>query len=157
MKKCIGVTLLFVSSAVALSSCGVMFGGSYYNASVAVKEHPEALIYVNGRYIGKGAAIGRFPRKNELMVEVRQQECEGQFTTFGKRFRTGNFLLSALMWGTSGIVIDLVTGACYKPDHVRNPAIEKQSTRDFFFTVDYAGCPTGKEKINDDEGVLIPD
>jgi hypothetical protein len=47
------------------------------------------------------------------------------------------------MWGLPGAIVDLGTGASYKPDHRHNPAIEKMSDKNLAFTVDYEGCDTG--------------
>ncbi|MFN7372879.1 MAG: hypothetical protein ACK5WO_13830 [Cyclobacteriaceae bacterium] len=124
-----------------LSSCGVIFGGSKFSGSIIAKDHPNAQIYVNGNNIGKGTAIGLYPRNRPLTVELKQEGCENKTQTFDKTFRTGNFILSLLSWGLVGIAIDLGTGASYKPDHKSNPAIQKMTDKNFTFTVDYPGCP----------------
>lgn len=124
-----------------LSSCGVMFGGSKFSGSIIAKDHPNAQIYVNGTNIGKGTAIGLYPRKKPLTVELRQEGCENKTQTFGYSFRTGNFILSLISWGVVGMIIDLSTGASLQPEHNRNPAIQKMSDKNFIFTVDYSGCP----------------
>lgn len=130
--------LLIVS--ILLSSCGVMFGGSRYNGSIAVREHPNAKIYVNGNHIGTGTALSSFPRNKALTVEVFQEGCEKKVLTFDNSFRGGSFVLSFLMWGLVGLVVDGATGACYKPDHKNNPNIQKLSDKNYLFTVDYSEC-----------------
>lgn len=125
-----------------LTSCGVMFGGSKYSGTILAKDHPDAQIYVNGNNIGKGTATGLYPRNRPLTVELRQDGCENKMQTFDNTFRTGNFILSLVMWGLVGIAVDLGTGASYKPDHASNPAIQRMSDKNFTFLVDYAGCPT---------------
>jgi hypothetical protein len=142
MKLCVRffATLAFLSF--TLSGCGVMFGGSKFSGSIVAKDHPNAQIYVNGNNIGKGTAIGLYPRNRPLTVELRQEGCENRTQTFDNTFRTGNFILSLVMWGLVGVAVDLGTGASYKPDHKSNPAIEKMSDKNYTFTIDYPGCPS---------------
>jgi hypothetical protein len=142
MKNFIKVSTVFVLLSFMSTSCGVMFGGSRFSGSIVAKDHPEAKIYVNGNNIGKGTAIGLFPRNKPLAVEVRQEGCENKTITYDNTFRTGNFILSLLSWGLVGIAIDLGTGASFKPDHINNPAIEKLTTKNFVFNVDYSECTT---------------
>jgi len=141
MRKSINVLLIYSLLAIILSSCGVMFGGSKFSGSIIAKDHSNAQIYVNGNKIGQGTAIGLLPRNRPLTVELKQEGCEPKTQTFDNTFRGGNFFLSLITWGLVGILVDLGTGAVYKPDHKSNPAIEKLSTKNFVFTVDYSGCP----------------
>lgn len=138
MKK-ISIVALLLSMTIVLNSCGVMFGGSKYNGTITVKDHPNAEIYVNGKKMGNGTTTSLFPRNKELAVEVREPGCETKTQTFGKAFRTGNFILSVVSWGLFSI-IDLATGASYKPDHKNNPDVKKVNTKDFTFTVDGPVC-----------------
>jgi hypothetical protein len=122
------------------SGCGVMFGGSRYNARIEVKDHPEAKISVHGKELGKGKANGSFARNEPLIVDVSQDGCETLTRTFDKSFRTGSFILSLFSWGIMGAGIDLATGACYKPDYQHDRDIRKLNDKYYFFTVDYSGC-----------------
>jgi hypothetical protein len=122
------------------SSCGVMFGGSRYSGSIAVKDHPNASIAVNGNVIGKGTAVGSFKRDKPLTVTISEPGCKEETKTFDNTFRTGNFILSVVSWGLIGIIVDLGTGAAYKPDHTHDPKIEQMSSKNFVFNVDYTGC-----------------
>lgn len=140
MKKRISIVALLLSLTVLLNSCGVMFGGSKYNGTITVKDHPNAEIYVNGKKLGNGTATSLFPRNKELVVEVKEQGCETKTQTFNKAFRTGNFVLSVISWGLLGIIVDLGSGASYKPDHKSNPNVKKESTKDYSFTVDAPVC-----------------
>lgn len=124
-----------------MSSCGVIFGGGRFIGSIVVKEHPSASIKVNGRELGKGSVIGNFKRNRTLLVEVQEPGCEKQLMVYDFRFRTGNFVLSALTWGLPGIMIDLATGACFEPLHRVQPGVEKMSIKNFLFTIDYRKCP----------------
>jgi hypothetical protein len=136
------ITLLFLAiGSIALSSCGVMFGGSKFNGTIIAKDHPNAQIYVNGTKVGQGQAVGLYHRNRPLTVELRQEGCEAVTQTFDYRFRTGNFILSAVSWGLVGIIVDAGTGASFKPDHKGNPNIIKMSDKDFTFNVEYPGCP----------------
>lgn len=139
MKK-ISIVALLLSMTILFNSCGVMFGGSKYNGTITVKDHPNAEIYVNGKKLGNGTATSLFPRNKDLAVEVRESGCETKTQTFNNAFRTGNFILSVVSWGLLGILVDLGTGASFKPDHNSNPNVKKESTKDFTFTVDAPVC-----------------
>jgi hypothetical protein len=140
MKKSIlfiAVAILFSAS---LTSCGVMFGGSKYQGTIVVKDHPNTDIYVDGQKIGTGTTTKLFNRNKPLVLTLEEKGCETQTVTYDKSFRTGNFILSAISWGLIGIGVDLGTGAAYKPDHNGNPSIQKVSTKNFIFNVDYSKC-----------------
>ncbi len=139
-KSTLLITAITMSSSLLLSSCGVMFGGSKYNANITVKDHPNAEIYANGEKIGTGEVTTSFKRNEPLKIEVKQDKCQPKTQEFNKKFRTGNFILSAFSFGFIGIGVDLATGAAYKPDHKNNPNIDKLSTKDYKFTVDYSEC-----------------
>jgi len=132
------ILLLLLSS---LSGCGVIFGGSKFNGTITVKDHPQADIVANGIKIGQGSATGKFKRSAPLVVEVTDQGCSTYTKTFNKSFRTGNFILSFVSWLGVGAIVDLATGAAYKPDHKNDPAIQQMSTDNFNFNVTYTGCP----------------
>jgi hypothetical protein len=144
LKKDMKKSIIFIAMTILISasftSCGVMFGGSKYQGSIEVKDHPNAEIYVDGQKLGTGSATKLFPRNRPLVVTVEQEGCEKNTQTFDKAFRTGNFILSAVSWGIIGIGVDLGTGAAYKPDHAGNPSIQKLNTKDFNFSVDYSKC-----------------
>jgi hypothetical protein len=135
MKNKITIIAVLLSVSIAMSSCGVMFGGSKYEATIVAKDHPNADIYVDGQKIGKGTASGRYKRDKSLTVELREDGYANTTQTFENRFRTGNFILSVVSWGLIGIVVDMGTGAAYKPDHKKNPAIEKVTDKEYIFTV----------------------
>ena len=139
-KRTLLIMAISISSSILLSSCGVMFGGSRYNADIKVKDHPNAEIYANGEKIGKGEVTTSFKRNQPLKIEVKQDECESKTKNFNNTFRTGNFILSVISWGIIGIGVDLGTGASYKPDHKHDSGIEKLSDKNYNFTVDYSEC-----------------
>jgi hypothetical protein len=141
MLKCFKFLSFMSILSLTLSSCGVIFGGSKFTGSIVAKEHPNAQIYVNGNKVGQGTAIGLYHRNRPLNVELRQDGCEPKTQSFDNTFRGGNFVLSLLTWGLLGAVVDLGTGASFKPDHKSDPSIQKMSTKNFLFTVDYSGCP----------------
>ncbi|MCA6369052.1 MAG: hypothetical protein IM631_19180 [Cytophagales bacterium] len=137
MKKTIAILIL---SSFLLNSCGVIFGGSKFSATIKAKDHPNANIYVNGNKVGQGTASILHPRNAPLTVELKQDGCENKSETFNKTFRTGNFILTILGWGLIGVAVDLGTGASYKPDHKSNPAIQRLSDKNYSFNVEYTGC-----------------
>lgn len=140
MKKTVTILLLSIFASVSLSSCGVMFGGSKFTGTIAVKDHPKAKIVVNGNTIGEGTASITHPRNMPLVIEVKQDGCETKTQTFTNTFRTGNFILSVITWGILGIAVDLGTGAAYKPDHISNPAVQRTNDKHYVFNVDYSEC-----------------
>jgi len=140
MKKRISLLAITLAGATLMSSCGVMFGGSKYNGTIIAKDHPNAEIFVNGQKLGVGQVTSLFPRDKTLFVELKQDGCPNKAQNFDKRFRTGNFIWSFLSWGVIGMAVDLGTGASYKPDHVTNPSVKKNSIKDFTFLVDYSEC-----------------
>ena len=139
MKKRISFVALLLSMTVILNSCGVMFGGSKYQGTIIAKYHPNAEIFVDVKKLGNGQATALFPRNKELTVELKEPGCETKTQTFNKSFRTGNFILSIVSWGLVGIIVDIATGASYKPDH-HNPSVKKENTKDYTFTVDAPTC-----------------
>lgn len=139
-KSSIQVFVFAISASILFSSCGVMFGGSKYNATILAKGHPKADIYVDGQKIGTGQATGLFRRNRDLAVELREEGCTPKTQIFPNKFRTGNFILSIATFGLLGLGVDLGTGASYKPDHKHNPNVKKNSNKDFEFNVDYPEC-----------------
>jgi hypothetical protein len=116
MKKTSLFFAITFSSSILFTSCGVMFGGSKYNAHITVKDHPNAEIYANGEKMGNGEVSGLFKRNQPLTIEVKQDKCQPKTTNFNNAFRTGNFILSVFSWGLLGLGVDLGTGAAFKPD-----------------------------------------
>ncbi|MFI2742720.1 hypothetical protein ACG2LH_08275 [Zhouia sp. PK063] len=137
-KKFLMATAILIC--LTLQSCGVMFGGSRYTATIKAKDHPNATIYVNGQKAGEGTVQGIYKRNQPLHVKLEQNNCQSTERTYYPAFRTGNFIWSVLSWGILGLGVDLGTGASYKPDHRNNSEIEKVNTKDFTFTVDYSDC-----------------
>jgi len=140
MKRQIAHLLTLTVLSLSFNSCGVMFGGSKYNGRILVRDYPNADIYVNGELAGTGTAVGSYKRKEPLIVEVQQEGCETKTQTFNNTLRAGNFLLSAVSWGLLGIVIDVASGASFKPNHASDPDIEKENDKNFIFTVDDLEC-----------------
>lgn len=123
-----------------LQGCGVLFGGTHFNGEVVVRNNPSVNIRVEDRFVGRGTALGRFSRGRPLKVQLQQEGCEPQQVVFPNRVRTANFLLSFLTWSVLGAVVDVVSGASYKPDHKNNPNVTRENYKTFVFVVDYTGC-----------------
>jgi hypothetical protein len=141
MQKVKRLSIVSIGLMFICSSCGVMFGGSKYAATINVKDHPKAAISVNGQQIGKGSAFGKFPRNKALDVVVKEEGCEEYTQHFRHTFRGGNFTLSVIMWGALGVLVDLGTGASFKPAHNTDPNIVKMNDKNYHFIVNYEGCP----------------
>lgn len=135
------ITVIFLSFSVLFSSCGVMFGGSKYRGSIIVNEHSDAEIYSNGEKLGVGKVEKLFPRNQTLNIELRKDGCDNYVKNFSNTFRTGNFILSLFSWGLIGAMIDLGTGASFKPDHNHYPEVVKMTDKRYVFNLNYEGCP----------------
>jgi hypothetical protein len=112
--KRISIIIMLLSMTMLLNSCGVMFGGSKYQATIVAKGNPNAEIYVNGKKMGNGQVTTLVPRDQTLKVELKQEGCETKMESFPRKFRTGNFILSIVSWGLIGLGVDLGTGASYR-------------------------------------------
>ena len=55
------------------SSCGIIFGGSRYNALIMVKDHPNARLTVNGVDHAHSKVLGSYKRNRTLVVEVNEE------------------------------------------------------------------------------------
>ncbi|WP_025741511.1 hypothetical protein [Aquimarina pacifica] len=131
-------TMILIS--ITMNSCGVMFGGSKYNATIVAKNHPNADIYVNGEKAGKGSVNASYYRNRPLEVKLKHEDCEEHKKTYHSVFRTGSFMLSAFSWGLLGMFIDLGTGAAHKPDHNGESSVIKKNDKDYTFNVEYPEC-----------------
>jgi len=132
--------LVVLIGSLTLSSCGVIFGGSQYSAAVIARNQSDAQISVNGLVRGKGNVMGVYMRKDPLVIEIRQADCDPQVWYFNPKIRTGNLILSGISFGLTGILVDLLTGACYQPNFKGDPSIERISRKEFLFSLDYRGC-----------------
>ena len=140
MQRKISLVAMLLAITIMFSSCGVMFGGSRYEAKIVAKDRPNADIYVNGEKVGRGVATGLYKRNKSLKVELKEDGCETTVKNYENAFRTGNFILSVISWGIIGIAVDLGTGASYKPDHRHNPEIKKVSDKTYEFNVGSTPC-----------------
>jgi hypothetical protein len=145
MRKFYKLLSIFILLSFFCSSCGIIFGGSRFNGRIVATNHSTAEISVNGNKIGTGSATGLFKRNKPLVVEVKDPGCQPVTKTFDNTFRTGNFILSLVTWGLVGALVDIGTGASFKPDHKHDPNIQKLTTKDFAFTIDYKGCANSNE------------
>ncbi|NDV47321.1 hypothetical protein D0T49_09715 [Paludibacter sp. 221] len=162
--KLIKNLILFGIIALLLPSCATIVGGSTYNAHVIVNGSPDAEITFNNRYKGKGT--GTFPvrRKdaNKVVIKVQEEGCEEQTFMYRSRaFRGWAFVGSVLGWTGIiqgiplpwGIVVDLATGAVWKPD-IMEPGVSKMDYNNFQYFLNYTGCPKEtpyfKEQVNEE-------
>lgn len=146
--------LMIVTIMFSLSNCATIVGGSQYIASVEVDDHPKAKIYYNNHFQGTGVAKFKVKRveANNFVFEVKQDGCPTQSYSFvSRKFRTGAFVCSLLFWSFSptgapfpipiGGVVDLATGAVWKPDNTEF-GVTKLDYKNFKYTVDYTDCST---------------
>jgi hypothetical protein len=138
---------------ILLSGCATIIGGSKYNAIIRVEDRPKAQIIYRGRRIGTGSAIVKVKRKeaNRFAFSVKEEGCKAQNYAFTSRtFRGWAFVGSLLGWTfitteggiplPIGVVVDLVTGAVWKPNTSEN-GVSKDNYKNFIYVVQYTPCP----------------
>lgn len=87
------LTLAFFANA----GCAAMFHGT--SQQVAIRSnHPDASLYVNEAYVGKGNAVTSFKKSQSYTITVRKEGCEAVTTPVSKSFDAVTLL---------GILIDL--------------------------------------------------
>ncbi|MEQ9168187.1 MAG: SHOCT domain-containing protein [Fulvivirga sp.] len=130
------------------SGCATIVGGSKYSADVMVDDHSNADIYYNNRQYGKGYASIRIPRKeaDKITFTVKKEGCEDQDFKYVSRKLRGWAIAGTIFTWTGnpipipyGLIVDLATGAVYKPD-ASEPGVRKDSYKRFEYTLDYTGC-----------------
>ncbi len=110
-KQVLSTTLM--AALFLFSSCAAMFRTSSYTATIETGD-PSVKIYSRGELIGTGKVTKTFKRKNDLSITLKKDGCEDVVRNFDKKFGIGYVLFN---WGLAGLVIDIATGAIYKPDH----------------------------------------
>jgi len=142
--------ILIGIATLSLASCATIVGGSRYNASIHVPDHPKAKISYEGVYLGMGQSFFKIKRSkaNSFSVQVEEEGCEPQKFNFTQRsFRGWAFAGTIVTWTgySSGILIpwgvglDLITGALWKPD-VQEKGVLKIDYKNYFYVLDYKGC-----------------
>jgi len=150
-KRIIRLILAASVTAILLSGCATIVGGSNYNAHVNIPAHPEAKIYKNGALIGSGYANLQIPRidANKVTFEVKQPNCKDQkFEFTQKTFRGWAFAGTVVGWTGVingiplpwGIVVDGLSGAFWKPN-ITEKGVTQSNYKNFNYTLEYNGCP----------------
>lgn len=141
--------LLFFSLVILTNSCATICGGSKYYAHILVNGHPHADIVYRGMKMGNGSASISVPRREADMFSftVKEKGCAEQTFSYRTRtFRGWAFVGTLVTWtGESGgiplpygIVIDLITGALWKPNTAEG--IVKHNYKNFQYIANYTGC-----------------
>jgi hypothetical protein len=157
MKKNLLYLLFFLLCSFIFSSCATIVGGSRYRANVLVNGGPDADIFYNSRFVGRGNATiyNRRQNANKFSFVVKQKGCEDQTFSFNSRTFRGWACAGTIFTFTSstifipyGLIVDLADGALWKPD-VNDPSIVKQNYKSYQYIVKYEGCQNKvKEKID---------
>ena len=141
------VFVLLLASSI-FSSCATIVGGTYYTANVVVKDHSDALITYNGIQKGQGIAQIKIPRvkSNSVSFVVSKTGCKEQSFSYTGRVIRGWAVLGTLVTWTGyplpipyGLVVDLTTGAVFKPD-VKENGIIKNDYKSYNYILNYTGC-----------------
>jgi hypothetical protein len=145
--------ILSVSAALAViffSNCATIVGGSKYYAHVEVRDNTKAKIFYQNREVGEGYATIKVNRNdiNKFKFTVKQDGCNPQeYRYVSRTFRGWAFAGTIIGWtGTLngvplpwGLVIDLATGALWKPN-VGETGVSKHDYKNFNYSVKYDGC-----------------
>lgn len=102
-----------ISVLLIFSSCAtVMTGGT---KKVRVKDVPErATVYYNGQALKKTTA--KVSRKDPGVITVKQKGCEDQVIDLDRKISVG-YIVADVCFGVVPLLIDLATGAIYKPTY----------------------------------------
>ena len=135
--------------ALLFSSCATIVGGSRYTAYVSIDKHPNAQINYNGLNIGTGSAVMQIKRRDADKVgfEISQEGCSTQKHDFSvRKFRGWSFagsLASAFFFPVVVAVpipvwnvLDVATGAVYKPD-AADQRIIKGDYKSYYYNLTY--------------------
>jgi hypothetical protein len=150
LKKVTKTVLCLMAGAMLFSSCATIAGGSKYYAHVTVNKYPHASIYYKNELKGYGSAAFKVPRPeaNAFSVTVKQENCEDQSFKFTERsFRGWAFAGTIVTWTGViqgiplpwGVVVDLSTGALWKPD-IMEKGVSKIDYKNFGYFIEYTGC-----------------
>jgi hypothetical protein len=151
-----------IFAGILLSGCATICGGSRYIAHVTVKDHPNANIYYQGNLEGKGFADVRVKRTdaNKFILTVKEDNFQEQQFKYTRRTFRGWALVGTLITWTFnygwipipvGLVVDLATGAFWKPD-ITEKGIIKSDYKHFNYLLQYSGGAvkdTTKTKLPD--------
>ncbi len=150
-----------------MPSCASIIGGEKYFAKVEVPGHPTAKIEYNGAHVGTGIANFKIPRREagNLSFTISKEGCEKQTRKFTSKTIRGWALLGTIVGFTGltvnggwipipfGVMVDAVFGSLWKPD-VTEKGVTKQNMNNYLYTIDYQGCPTNYERLDDKKVVL---
>lgn len=147
----------FVVFVVFSSSCATIIGGNKYYAHVHIENHPNASISYKGVPEGYGSAIFKVPRSeaNNFTITVSEENCEKQNFTFKQRKIRGWALAGTLLTWTTlvngiiplpiGLVVDLGTGALWRPD-IMEKGVSKIDIKNYNYVITNYNCAP-KEKM----------
>lgn len=94
-----------------LSSCATMFTNAK-TRFVARSDDPQAKIYLNNRYLGKGSATAKARRYGTDIIVGKKAGCSDATRQLDKKTYWGWFLVgNCLLNYCIGLLVDLATGA----------------------------------------------
>ena len=122
------LTVFFLMNCVlSLSGCASLFNGQ--SQTVRISTHPEAEIYVDNEFMGKGERTLNLQRDVAHQIKVSLGNCEQAFKT--KRSFNKTALLGLFIdFGLVSIPLDFTTGAAWniEPEQFHmQPACMKNS------------------------------
>ncbi len=96
--------LIALFGVLALSGCAAMFNGTSQEISIR-SNNPEAKIFVNDAYLGKGNVMTSFKKKEEYSIRVEQSECQSVTVPVSKSFDATTLLGIAIDFGVVSILV----------------------------------------------------
>lgn len=157
--KPIFINLIIFVLSIYFSSCATIIGGSKFNADVTVSNDRNVKIIHQGREVGTGFARFQVNRKDadKFSFTLRKEGCKDQVYTFKSRtFRgwafcgslaTWTFIINGVVPVPVGFIVDLATGAFWKPN-VREPGVIKEDYKNFKYLITFDDCPDSMPKEN---------
>lgn len=118
---------------VLTTSCATIFGGSKYKGTI-VPSDPTSEVIIDGDSYGTGTVDFVHKRSKTVDVTLVSNTGESVTKTYDKEVRVGSGILSFLSWGFAGPLLDLGTGAIFRPD-TDSRDVKKLSTKKFQFNI----------------------
>ena len=146
---------IMIGFSTLLTNCGIIAGGSNYNAHVIVNDRPKTKIIYQGVVMGiKNASFSiKRSRADKFAFTLREEGCPDQTYNYrSKSFRGWALAGSLFTWGWTGVAVDFIAGSLWKPS-LQEKGIFKTDYKNFVYSVSYNECQ--KTEINFENLYLI--
>jgi hypothetical protein len=155
------ITLLFLVflAGIFLSGCASIVGGNRYFANIEVPSNPDAEIKYMGMVVGRGRAMVELELErenaNKFSFLVTEDGCDPvNFNFYTRDFRGWAMVGSYFTFGVIGLIVDAVSGACWRPD-LADPRIHRLNTKNYLYQVNLPPCEADKENDTEKERASV--